>query len=499
MSDPERLSLDRLPLEHGLAALGGDVGVRIEPEPLRDAQLLHFNTAAAELLDLDPAEAQSQRFLEVMAGQALLEGGDYFSTVYAGHQFGVWVPQLGDGRAVLLAQLRNRRGERWELQLKGSGRTPWSRFGDGRAVLRSSIREYLCGDAMHYLGIPSTRALCLVGSTQPVQREVVETAAAICRMAPSHLRFGHFEIFYYRNDHETLRRLADYVIDSYFPQFSGDPDRYRLWLAEVCARSARLMAQWQTVGFMHGVMNTDNMSILGLTIDYGPYGFMDGFDARHICNHSDEGGRYAYDQQPGIGAWNVSRLIQATLPLLHEEPQRAVEIGTGILQGYAPAYGETVLARWRAKLGLREPREHDEELINRFLTLLHRGHSDFTRSFRHLSRVRAADEGPAAGARDEIHEVALFDAWVQDYRTRLRGEQSDDLARAAAMDAVNPKYVLRNHLAQDCIEKAQNGDYGEIERLMGLLRRPFDEQPAFEEYANEAPVHARHIAVSCSS
>ncbi|HSW12209.1 MAG TPA: YdiU family protein [Solimonas sp.] len=491
--------LDQLALDHRYAALGPQYGARVEPQPLREPQLLHFNADAAALIDLDAAAAADPQFTAMMAGNALLPQGDYLATLYAGHQFGVWVPQLGDGRAILIGSVRNARGETWELQLKGAGQTPFSRFADGRAVLRSSIREYLCSEAMHGLGIPTTRALCLVGSPEPVRRETIETAAVVCRMAPSFLRFGHFEVFFYREQHEQLRSLADYIIDSFHPELAGREDRYASWLGEVVDRTARLMAQWQTVGFCHGVMNTDNMSILGLTLDYGPYGFLDGFDAGHICNHSDEGGRYAWDQQPKIGHWNASRLVQATLPLLHEDADRAVEIGTAIVDRYGPAYGQEVVLRWRAKIGLREHRDGDEQLINRLLTLLHQGRSDFTRSFRNLSRIRVGDEGLAVGVREEIHAQETFDAWVVDYRARLRAEQSDDAVRAAAMNAVNPKYVLRNHLAQACIEKAEAGDYSEIGRLMTLLRRPFDEQSEFEAYAAEPPASARHISVSCSS
>ena len=312
-----------------------------------------------------------------MAGNRPLPGGMAISTLYSGHQFGVYVPQLGDGRAILIGQVRNANGELWELQLKGAGKTPYSRFADGRAVLRSTLREYLCSEAMHGLGIPTTRALCIVGSPDLVQRETVETAAVLCRMARSHLRFGNFEVFYYRNQHDRLAPLADHVIANYFPDLSrawpaptntGNPvgaahgrdvvgaahgrDVYRAWLTEIVERTARLVAQWQAVGFCHGVMNTDNMSILGLTLDYGPYGFMEAFDSRYICNHSDDHGRYAYDQQPGIAHWNCSRLLQATLPLLADEPEKAVEIAYSILERYTPAFVAANLSRpWGAPTG----------------------------------------------------------------------------------------------------------------------------------------------------
>ncbi len=501
MNAPERRPLrrlDELDLDHRFAALGEDYFSRVQTTPLREPQLVHFNDEAAALIGLDPAQAREPEFVDLMAGNRRLDGGDYLSQLYAGHQFGLYVPQLGDGRAVLLGTVRNARGELWDLQLKGAGRTPYSRFGDGRAVLRSTIREYLCGEALHHLGIPTTRALCIVGSPEPVQRETVESAAVLCRMAPTHLRFGSFEVFYYRGEHARLRPLADYTIAQFFPHLGESPDRYAAWLAEVVERTARLIARWQAAGFCHGVMNTDNMSIVGLTLDYGPYGFMDGFDAHHICNHSDEGGRYAYDQQPTVGHWNCSRLLQATLPLLSDTPEKAVEIGAAILDRYPRAYTESVLKLWQAKFGLREARQEDRELFNRFLTILHRGRSDFTLSFRRLATVRTDTDEPEL-MRNHIADPEAFDAWLKDYRARLRAEQSDDAERAARMNAVNPKYVLRNHLAQRAIERAQAGDFSEIDRLLKLLRRPFDEQPELEAYAAGPPPGGETIAVSCSS
>jgi uncharacterized protein YdiU (UPF0061 family) len=484
------------PPERRFASLGDTYAPQVPTTPLPEPRLLHLNSALAQQIGLDTADPD---FTQRMAGNQAWPGYATVSSVYAGHQFGVFVPQLGDGRAHLLAELQGGDGGRWELQLKGGGPTPWSRFADGRAVLRSSIREYLASEAMHALGIPTTRALSLVGSPQPVRRETLETAAVVCRAAPGFVRFGHFEFFYYQGQHQQLRPLADHVIAEHFPQLAGREDRYHAWLGEVVERTARLMAQWQAVGFCHGVMNTDNFSALGLTIDYGPYGFIDAFDAHHICNHSDEAGRYAYDQQPRVGHWNCSKLLQATLPLLADDGEKAVEIATDILGRYPAVYAETITRLWAAKLGLREVREGDAELINRCLSILHRGHSDFTRSFRNLSRLRSDSDEPAQGVRDEIADLAAFDAWVADYRARLRGEPSDDAARAARMNAVNPKYVLRNHLVQTAIEQAQNGEYGEIDRLFRLLGKPFDEQPELEAYAAEPPATARHIEVSCSS
>lgn len=491
--------LAALPLDNRFARLGEAYYSRVTPTPLRNPRLLHANDAVATLLGIDLDELRTSDFLEIFAGNRIPPGADPIATAYAGHQFGVWVPQLGDGRAILLGQLRNTQGQSWDLQLKGAGRTPYSRFGDGRAVVRSSVREYLCGEALHHLGIPTTRALCLITADDPVWRETVEHAAVICRVAPSHVRFGHFELFYDRRQFEQLAALADHVIEEHFPEFTGLPDRYPRWLEAVVDRTAALIAQWQSVGFCHGVMNTDNMSILGITLDYGPYGFLDGFDAHHVCNHSDEGGRYAYDRQPVVGHWNCARLVQSCVPLLSGQPERAAEIGQSIVDRYADAYGSAMTRLWRCKFGLRESRSEDADLMNRFLTLLHRGHSDFTLAFRSLASVHSDDDPAPDALRDRIHDVDGLDAWLPDYRSRLRAEQSDDKARMAAMNAVNPKYVLRNHLAQRAIEDAETGSAAEIERLLTILRSPCDEHPRFEAYAQEPPPEARHIAVSCSS
>ncbi|MGH8506523.1 MAG: protein adenylyltransferase SelO [Stenotrophobium sp.] len=496
MPDITRRTLENLRIDNRFARLPQDYFSRVRPAPLSQPRLLHLNEDAAALIDLDPREAQRPEFVETFAGNRPLPGAEPLAMLYAGHQFGSYVSQLGDGRAMLLAQVRNARGESWDIQLKGAGMTPYSRFADGRAVLRSTIREYLCSEAMHGLGIPTTRALCIVTSADPVRRETIETSAVLTRLAQSHVRFGSFEVFYYRNQHDKLKPLADHVITEHFPQHAGD---YRGWLSAIAERTATLIAQWQAVGFCHGVMNTDNMSILGLTLDYGPFGFIDGFDAHHICNHTDEGGRYAYDRQPQVAHWNVSRLLQATLPLLSDDPDQAVEIAREILDRYPPAYAKAMVQRWSAKLGLRDARENDAELINRFLTILDRGKSDFTRSFRHLSRLRTDSDAPAAGIREEIADLEAFDAWAADYRSRLRAEQSDDAERSARMNTVNPKYVLRNHLAQAAIEAAQHGDASEIERLMRLLRKPCEEHAEFERYAAEPPAEARQIEVSCSS
>jgi uncharacterized protein YdiU (UPF0061 family) len=490
--------IDALPLDNAFARLGDVYSARVEPTPVASPRLLHVNRNLLLELGIDPAEAERPEFTEVLAGNRPLPGGEPRAMLYAGHQFGGWVPQLGDGRAILLGQLRAPDGQRWDLQLKGAGKTPFSRFGDGRAVLRSSVREYLCGEALHHLGVPTTRALSLVSAEDPVRRETMETAAVICRVAPSHVRFGHFEVFYYRDQHEALRELADHVIDAHFPELSGLPDRHERWLREVIRRTAGLIAQWQALGFCHGVMNTDNMSILGLTLDYGPFGFIDGFDAGHICNHTDAGGRYAYDQQPKVGHWNCSRLVQACLPLLAESPDQAVEIGQALVDHYPADYADAMTAAWRRKFGLYAAHDGDPTLINRFVSILDRGRSDFTRSFRALSTVVGADDD-AAQLHSAVRNGDALDAWLDDYRQRLHSEAVDAGERRAQMNAVNPKYVLRNHLAQAAIEAAQRGDASEIERLLTLLRHPCDEHPGCEAYAAEPPPEAAHLSVSCSS
>ncbi|MBS1211535.1 MAG: hypothetical protein H6R26_151 [Proteobacteria bacterium] len=487
-----------LPLELRYAQLREPFHTPVAATPLADPRLVHFNTALAQELGLD-FDGQAE-LVEILAGNRPWPGYTPSASVYAGHQFGAWVPQLGDGRALLIAEVLTPSGERMELQLKGSGVTPYSRGLDGRAVLRSSIREYLCSEAMHSLGVPTTRCLSLVGSTDPVQRETLETAAVVCRAAPSFVRFGQFEYFSHVRQSEALTILADHVIEEQFPHLLGRRDRYQAWLGEVVERTAALMAQWQALGFCHGVMNTDNFSVLGLTIDYGPFGFMDRFRQHHVCNHSDFEGRYAYSAQPEIGQWNCSRLLRACLPLLAERTEEALEMATGIFERYAPAYNEAMMRRWADKLGLNEVRERDSALVNDLLAVMQRGRSDFTRSFRHLARVRTDTDAPAFGVREEMAAMEAFDAWIVDYRTRLRAEQNtDDDRRAERMNRVNPQYVLRNHLAQAAVEKAEAGDYGEIGRLLELLRRPYEEQAGMEAYAAEPPEELRHIEVSCSS
>ena len=451
------------------------------------------SSRAAALVGLDPATLAQDDFVAAFTGNAVPEGAQPLAAVYSGHQFGVWAGQLGDGRAILLGDLPGPDG-RMELQLKGAGKTPYSRMGDGRAVLRSSIREFLCSEAMAALGIPTTRALVVTGSQQRVMRESLETAAVVTRMAPSFVRFGSFEHWHYRDKPDELRTLADYVIDTFYPGLRGEPNPYAALLAEVTRRTARMIAHWQAVGFMHGVMNTDNMSILGLTLDYGPFGFMEAFDVNHICNHTDQGGRYSYANQVAIGHWNCYALGNALLPLIE-----TVEAAQEALDVYMPEFERQLDVLLHAKFGLAQTREGDRALIDGLFSIMQASHVDFTLLFRRLADLRIAEPGSEEAVRDLFIDRAAFDGWAERYRERLRAEGSDDAARRAAMNRVNPKYILRNYLAQQAIERAQNDDFGEVNKLLAILEQPYDEQPEHEAYAALPPDWAAHLEVSCSS
>jgi uncharacterized protein YdiU (UPF0061 family) len=435
-----------------------------------------------------------------LAGARPLPGSEPVAMCYAGHQFGHFVPQLGDGRAIVLGEVATAGDGHWEVQLKGAGLTPFSRDGDGRAVLRSTVREYLCSEAMHGLGIPTTRALCLFDSDEEVYRERIERGALLVRLAPSHVRFGSFEVFYHRQQYGRLRELADYVIDHDFPQLREQASPYLEMLREAVTRTARLMAQWQLVGFAHGVMNTDNMSILGLTLDYGPFGFLDAYDPGFICNHSDYQGRYAFERQPAIGLWNLTCLAQALLPLLDaDDGEKAAAMAREVLDDYQPELAAAYAAGMRAKLGLRERDGSDQELSSHLLDLMRDSAADYTNLFRDLAAIDAASDLPDHRLRDRFVDREAFDAWLTLYRARLRREGRTDAVRRAEMHAANPRYILRNYLAERAIRAAEAGDYREIERLRLLLAHPFDEQPAMAGYAQEPPDWGRELAVSCSS
>jgi uncharacterized protein YdiU (UPF0061 family) len=487
------ITADDLPLNNSFAGLPPAFYTRLMPTPLPDPYFVAASGPAAQLVGLDPRALANDDFVALFTGNRVAARSQPLSAVYSGHQFGVWAGQLGDGRAILLGDIAGPDGP-MELQLKGAGLTPYSRMGDGRAVLRSSIREFLCSEAMAALGIPTTRALTVTGSNQGVVRETIETAAVVTRMAPSFVRFGSFEHWYYRDKPEELRTLADYVIKSFYPELADGPDPYKALLSEVTRRTAHLIAQWQAIGFMHGVMNTDNMSILGLTLDYGPFGFMEAFDANHICNHTDQHGRYSYSNQPPVGHWNCYALGNALLPLIGavEDAQQALDV-------YQPEFARKFDELWHAKLGLKTVQDDDRALFDGMFKLMQDNHADFTLFFRRLGDLRVDQPEHDAPLRDLFIDREAFDAWALKYRARLRQEQSDDSQRRTAMHQVNPKYVLRNYLAQTAIEQAQNGDYSGVHKLLAVLERPFDEQPENESYAALPPDWAAHLEVSCSS
>ncbi len=487
-------TLETLPFDNGFARLPDLFYTRLPPTPLPAPYLVSFNPDAAELINLDPDEAKRPDFAEYFSGNRLLPGSDPLAMLYSGHQFGVYVHQLGDGRAILLGEVKNSAGACWEMQLKGAGKTPYSRQGDGRSVLRSTIREYLCGEAMAGLGIPTTRALCIVGSDLPVYREKTESAAVLLRLAPSHIRFGSFQVFYDCNQFDAVKRLADYVITDHYPECLASEDRYASFFTEVVLRTARLMAAWQAVGFAHGVMNTDNMSILGLTFDYGPFGFMEQYDPGLICNHSDHNGLYAFNRQAEVGLWNLSALAQALTPLISKEKL------TFALDQYELAFDDDYAKRMAQKMGLKKSMNTDNALISNLLSLLSVNRVDYTNFFRALGKIKQAGIDSNAPVRTMFTNIAAFDAWALQYQQRLAMEELSDGERKREMDGVNPKYILRNHLAQIAIEKAvSTRDYTEIDRLRQLLSHPFDEQPEMEQYAAPPPDGAKRIAVSCSS
>ena len=465
----------------------------VDPTPLPDPYLIAFNPDVAALIDLDPNAVTDPDLPALLSGARRLPGAEPLAMLYAGHQFGVWVPQLGDGRAILLGQVRNAQGRLWDIHLKGGGPTRFSRMGDGRAVLRSTIREYLASEAMHGLGIPTTRALSIVGSDEPIYRETIETAATLIRVGPSHVRFGSFQILAARGDTDRIRELMDYLIAEHDPDLAGLEDRAARWLERVVERTADLLAQWMAVGFAHGVMNTDNMSVLGLTLDYGPYGFLDAYDAGFICNHSDHDGRYAFDRQPGVGLWNLARFAESLLELV------PLERATAIINQYPARFERRYGVLMRAKLGLVAEQAGDAALIVEMFELMQANHIDYTRWFRALGQVARGSETAPEAIRSEVHDLARLDAWIRRYAERLTAESGTDAERGMRMSRVNPKYVLRNHLAQRAIERAAKRDWSEIERLRALLAAPYDEHHGMEAYAEPPPPDERHIVVSCSS
>ncbi|MFE0500364.1 YdiU family protein [Lysobacter soli] len=499
----------------GVRQVHGAAYSRVEPTPVPQPRLLAHSAEMARRLGFSEADVASDEFARVFGGNSLLPGMQPFAANYGGHQFGQWAGQLGDGRAISLGEMINAEGERWELQLKGAGPTPYSRSADGRAVLRSSIREFLCSEAMHHLGVPTTRALSLVGTGEWIERDMfydghpqLEPGAVVCRVAPSFIRFGNFELPASRNDTELLRQLADFCIRRDFPDLRGlgrGQAAYAEWFAQVCERTAVLMAHWIRVGFVHGVMNTDNMSILGLTIDYGPYGWVDNFDPGWTPNTTDRyQRRYRFGQQPQVAYWNLGRLA-GSLSLLFDDTE-PLQAG---LRRFVSTYLDADRENTARKLGLADYREDDTALMQQLQDLLTEGEIDMTLFFRGLADldVQAPDLGPMEDAfydpaRREAVEPALRE-WLARYVARLSQQDLPDAQRRERMNAANPRYVLRNYLAQQAIDRAAEGDIGGVTELLEVMRRPYDDQPGREAYARRRPDWARERAgcsmLSCSS
>jgi len=461
----------------------------LNPTPLAGGRLLYHNAPLAASMGLDNALFTGNGH-DVWHGAALLPGMQPLAQVYSGHQFGVWAGQLGDGRGILLGEQRTEDGQKLDWHLKGAGLTPYSRMGDGRAVIRSSVREFLASEALHHLGIPTTRALTLSIGDEPVYRETAERGAMLMRISPSHLRFGHFEHFFYSQQQEKVQQLADYAIRHHWPHLVEEADRYQRWFTDVVVRTARLIALWQSVGFAHGVMNTDNMSILGLTIDYGPYGFLDDYQPDFICNHSDYQGRYSFENQPMIGMWNLNRLAHALSGLLTTEQLRSA------LSAYEPELMRVWGERMRAKLGLLTQQSSDNQILTDLLALMTQEHSDYTLTFRQLSETQQAES--RSPLRDEFIDREAFDRWYQRYRSRLMDEQVSDAERQAVMKAANPAVILRNYLAQQAIEEAERGEQGALARLHQALQQPFSDETA-ADYRQRPPDWGKTLEVSCSS
>ncbi|MGR5549450.1 protein adenylyltransferase SelO [Vibrio sp. DNB22_12_1] len=479
---------------HRFSELPSAFFTRVAPQPLDNPRWVVWNRDLALQFGL-PRQADDE-LLNVFAGQREFGSFAPLAMKYAGHQFGVYNPDLGDGRGLLLAEIQHQDGTWFDIHLKGAGLTPYSRMGDGRAVLRSTIREYLCSEAMAGLSIPTTRALGMMDSNTPVYREKMEYGALLIRIAETHIRFGHFEHFFYTNQLAEQKLLADKVIEWHFPECVQTEKPYAAMFEAIVDKTAVMIAFWQAYGFAHGVMNTDNMSILGQTFDYGPFGFLDDYDPNYICNHSDYQGRYAFDQQPRVALWNLSALAHALSPLVEREDLEAA------LGQFEVRLSQKFSELMRAKLGLHTKVDEDGRLFEAMFELLNQNKTDYTRFFRELSYLDT--QAPQAVV-DLCIDRDTASAWVDLYLARCelevdqQGEVVTSEQRCERMRRVNPKYILRNYLAQLAIDKAEIGDFTEINRLAEILKHPFDEHPEFDDYAKLPPEWGKKMEISCSS
>ncbi len=455
---------------------------RLDPSPVAQPRLVKLNEQLAAELGLDAAALRSPEGVAVLAGNATPEGSTPLAMAYAGHQFGGWSPQLGDGRAILLGEVIDQNGRRHDIQLKGSGPTPFSRQGDGRSPLGPTLREYIISEAMTALGVPSTHSLAVAATGEPVYRETALPGGVLTRVASSHIRVGTFQFFLGRKDNEGLQVLADHAIQRHYPAAAQAENPYLAFLEAVIARQAALIAQWMSLGFIHGVMNTDNMTISGETIDYGPCAFMDTYKAGMVYSSIDRQGRYAYANQPPIGHWNLVCLAQALLPLLAVKEEAAIEIAQGAVNQYPGLFQQAWLGRMRQKLGLLTAEDGDHALIEELLELMEVNQADFTLTFRHLANRLGADaSGPPA--RDQFIDPTAFDGWAGRWLARHEHETAGMAERRAAMLTANPLFIPRNHRVEAAIEAAYQDDFGPFEELLAVMQRPFDEQPGFADYA----------------
>lgn len=486
----------QIPFNNSYARLPQNFFARVEPTPVRAPRLIHANDDLARFLNIAPEQLHSREGAEVLAGNRIARGSEPLAMAYAGHQFGGFVPQLGDGRACLLGEVVAQDGRRYDIQLKGSGPTPFSRRGDGRAALGPVLREYLVSEAMHRLGVPTTRALAAVLTGEAVVREEILPGAVLTRVASSHLRVGSFEYFAEREDIASLRTLADYAINRHYTEAAQQPGRYRALLDGVVRRQAKLVAQWMGLGFIHGVMNTDNTSISGETIDYGPCAFMETFHQATVFSAIDRQGRYAYQNQPGIMQWNLTRLAETLLPLMTEEQgseEAALATAHQVLNGFGPLYVEAYSRIFRAKLGLAREQEEDATLVKDLLQAITEGRADFTQTFRRLS------EKDGSGARECFADPAAFDPWHGRWLARLKPESESQEQRNQAMRATNPLYIPRNHLVQEVIDAALQEDFAPFEQLHTVLSQPFQERAGLDRFAAPATPGQQVLQTFCGT